>query len=192
MSSALTQQFSQLRLFAEEQVKSDNPDGIADGLDKEFEQIIALKEGTPSADNVRKEVYWVLEKQFQNMPRIPLERDGRRTIDVFSLGQISKGGGDMFSITCERSQRMMYLNVRINKPPSIGELITLDGSSGPSEEDAPFLLNLMSGANPQYGIQRKRKDRSGRTVFQFPFSVDRNTADRILDVIHELVCCFEI
>jgi hypothetical protein len=192
MSSALhtlTQRFSQLSVSGEEQ---DAPDGIADGLDKEFEQILALKEGIPTAENVRNEVYYMLTKQFpETLPLIPLERDGRRPINVFSLGQFSKGEFDMFSITGDWPRGMtLYLNVRIKNPPPIG--VTFGGVNGPDETDIPLTLDLMSGSAPQYGIQRKRTDRSGRTVFQFPFCVGRDTANRILDVIHDLLCCFEL
>jgi hypothetical protein len=189
MSSALVQQFSQLHLSEDLQEVGDIPDGILYGIDAEFERIIALKEGIPSARNVREEVYYVLKKQLQNsLPLIPLERSGgRRTIDVFAMGQYTGGIEDTFSITCEASRNMMYLNVRINNPPTIGEKLLLDEDNEP---EIPLILTLMSGNPPQSVVERKHKDRSGRTVFQFPFHVERDTADRILEVIHELLCHF--
>jgi hypothetical protein len=53
------------------------------------------------------------------------------------------------------------------------------------------MLQLMSGSDSQFGIQRKCKDRSGRTVFQFPFCAAKDTAERILDVIDVIMCSFE-
>ena len=182
----LAQQFSQLHL-SEEATPAET---LYNGLDQALEDIITLREGSPSANTARKEVYFVLENAYKDsLPSYPLERDGRRTIKVFSLGQFTGGSEDTFSIMCEPSQGMMYLNVRIRNPPPIGESVSLYGM--PDEQETPFMLQLMSGSDSQFGIQRKRKDRSGRTVFQFPFHAERDAGVQILDVIHEIMCRFE-
>jgi len=183
----LTQQFSQLNLSVEEAAAS--AEILYNGLDKELEKIITLKQGSPSANNTQTEVYFILENAYKDsLPSFPLERKGRRAVKVFALGQYTGGSDDTFSL-CEHSHGMMYLNVRILNPPQIGEEISLDGM--PDELETPFRLKLLSEADPQFGIQRKRKDRSGRTVFQFPFHVELDAAAQILEVIHELMCRFE-
>lgn len=183
----LAQQFSQLHLSVEEAAPAEI---LYNGLDEELEKIITLKQGSPSANTTQKEVYFILENSYKDsLPSFPLERGGRRAIKVFALGQYTGGSDDTFSILCEHSHGMMYLNVRIRNPPTIGEEISLDGM--PDELETPFRLKLMSEADPQFGIQRKRKDRSGRTVFQFPFCAAKDTTERILDVIHEIMCRFE-
>lgn len=177
-------QFSKLPI-SEEQPMEHIPDGILFGLDSEFERIISLKENLPTASGAKDEAYFTLTHGFKDtLPLFPLERGERRTINVFSIGQFSGGGNDMFSIQCEPS--MLYLNLRVFNPPAIGDVIPLDDN----EEDLPLTLTLLSGDYPQYGIQRKRKDKAGRTVFQFPFGVNRDTANRLMQVIDEILICF--
>ena len=184
MSSAIASQFSKL-LLSEDQPLEHIPDGILFGLDNEFEKVLLLKENLPTASGARDEAYFLLTHGFKDtMPLFPLERGSRRTINVFSLGQYSGGRDDMFSITCEPS--MLYLNLRVFNPPAIGDIIPLDDN----KEDLPLTLTLLSGDYAQYGIQRNRKDKVGRTVFQFPFGVNRDTGDRLMQVIHEILICF--
>ena len=183
----LAQQFSQLNLSVEEAAAP--TEILYNRLDEELEKIITLKQGSPSANNTQTEVYFILENAYKDsLPSFPLERKGRRAVKVFALGQYTGGSDDTFSL-CEHSHGMMYLNVRILNPPPIGEKISLYGM--PDELETPFRLKLLSEADPQFGIQRKRKDRSGRTVFQFPFHVERDTDVQILEVIHEIMCRFE-
>jgi hypothetical protein len=118
------------------------------------------------------------------MPFIPLERGGnRRLINVFSLGQYTLRARDEFSITCDT---LLYLNLRLYTTPSIGNITVLDRRSDEDILELP-LINL-GKIESQFGVQRKRRDTLGRTVIQFPFSIDDNTADHVLSVIETVQC----
>ena len=142
-----------------------------------------------TAKGMRSEIYFILHTQFKNsMPFIPLERGGnRRLINVFSLGQYTLRARDEFSITCDT---LLYLNLRLYTTPSIDNITVLDRRSDEDILELP-LINL-GKIESQFGVQRKRRDTLGRTVIQFPFSIDDNTVDHVLSVIETVQCAVVI
>ena len=139
-----------------------------------------------TADIIKKEVCFNLSNSLRDtLPFYTLDRGGkRRAIDVFSLGQYTGGRQDMFSITADTP--MLYLNLRLHDPSPLGRVTVLDGC----DEDWLQLPLLHADFTDHSAVQRKKQDRIGRTVFQFPFVMHCNVHDQIMAVVEGILVCF--
>jgi len=146
---------------------------------------LPVKEYT--AKGMRAEIYFVLHTQFKNsMPFFCLKRGNRRPINVFSLTKYTLRARDEFSITC---YSLLYLNLRLHAP-SIGNITELDKSSDEDILDLPLIMS--DPLESRFGVRRRKRYTMGRTVIQFPFSIDDNTVDRVLSVIEAVLCSYDI
>ena len=143
---------------------------------------------TTTAEMIKQEVCFSLSTSLMaTLPFFKLERGGkRRAINVFSLNEYTGGKSDMFSVTAHTPSRMLYLNLRLHAPSPLGNVTVLDGC----DENWLQLPLLHADFADHSAVQRKKKDRSGRTVFQFPFVMHCNVHDQIVAVVEGILVCF--
>jgi hypothetical protein len=82
--------------------------------------------------------------------------------------------------------QLLYLNLRLHDPSPLGRVTVLDGC----DEDWLQLPLLHADFTDHSAVQRKKKDRIGRTVFQFPFVMHCSVHDQIMAVVEGILVCF--
>jgi hypothetical protein len=143
---------------------------------------------TTTAEMIKREVCFQISTDLMaTLPFFTLQRDGkRRAIDLFSLSNYTGKSGDTFSITAHTPSRMLYLNLRLHDPSPLGRVTVLDGC----DENWLQLPLLHADFTDHSAVQRKKKDRSGRTVFQFQFVMHCDVQDQIMTVVEGILVCF--